>query len=122
MSEHNHACDRRDKLAAAAKGQLKKTVDPRRFAFEPFAIGDPANRYHGLLGPAAIATARRIFDGRCAGDEEGWACAYEESRQLADATLKTVPSRIRPVLRRNAMHVPAIDRHVAPPSQHQGLR
>jgi AcrR family transcriptional regulator len=50
--------------AGRRKGQFKQTVEPRRLAFELFAIGDTANRYHGLLGPAAIAMARRAFDDR----------------------------------------------------------
>jgi AcrR family transcriptional regulator len=55
--------------AARRKGQLKPTVDPRRFAFELFAIGDTANRYHGLLRPAAIATARQTIRERIADAE-----------------------------------------------------
>jgi AcrR family transcriptional regulator len=43
--------------AARRKHQRKRTVDSRRLAFELFAIGDTASRYHGVLGTNGIKTA-----------------------------------------------------------------
>jgi AcrR family transcriptional regulator len=43
--------------AARRKQELRQTLDPRRFAFELFAIGDTASRYYGVLGPKGIKDA-----------------------------------------------------------------
>jgi AcrR family transcriptional regulator len=43
--------------AAGRKHQFKQTLDPQRFAFELFALGDTASRYHGVLGAPGITAA-----------------------------------------------------------------
>jgi AcrR family transcriptional regulator len=43
--------------AARRKGQLTREVNAKRLAFELFAVGDTATRYHGLFGSMSIASA-----------------------------------------------------------------
>jgi AcrR family transcriptional regulator len=47
--------------AGRRNGQIQRSVDPKRFAFELFAVGDTATRYHGVLGRAGVITARKAI-------------------------------------------------------------
>jgi AcrR family transcriptional regulator len=49
--------------SARRKGEIRADIDPKRFAFELFAIGDTASRYQGVLGKTALprVAARRMM-------------------------------------------------------------